>query len=298
MKKTVFIMLCMMFALCQAYAQNVEAEELQVPDTLAVSQEKQEPARHLNSGLPTVSSMITELADETLSGDISVPDPQAITKPVMGKSNFARHHYIYQTIDISTISGSDKDKDSDDSGSNAKEEMAADKNSDLLSGLNFGMNIGYSIIFVPGQIKGDTLQFNRFGFAYSTGFMAAFDSQKDCDVTCDFLFKLGVESGNGHLLGIGIDGLIGAGKSLGAVYDLTETDADPEDYTAWCLKYGAQLWLKTNLLNTSIKNADILMFARYVYSQNPIKDSDFPPDVFNSWMEESWQFGVTLRYNF
>ena len=298
MKKVISIMLCMIFALCQAFAQNVEAEDLQVSDTLSVHQEKKEAATQMKNGLPVVSSLITELADETLNGDISVPDPDVLTKPIMGKSKFAQHHYIYQTVDVSTISGSDKDRDEDDNESSGKRGIAADENNDLLSGLHFGMNIGYSVIFVPGQIKGDMLQLNRFGFAYSAGFMAAFDSQKDCDVTCDFLFKLGLESGNGHVLGVGIDGLIGAGKSLGAVYDMSQEDADPEDYTAWCFKYGAQLWIKTNLLNTSIKNADILMFARYVYSKDPTKPSDFPPEIFNSWMEESWQFGVTLRYNF
>lgn len=291
MKKVVLVMLCMIFVVCQAYAQNIEVE----PDTLVTAQQTQEAVVPVATEVPTVSSLITELTTETLNGSITVPDPGTIVKPIMGKSKFARSHYIYQTVDISTIAGSDKDSHAASSGNDAADGAAAG----LLSGLNLGLNIGYSLIFVPGKINGDNLEFNRFGFAYSTGLVASFDRQDDSEVTCDFLFKLGIESGNGHALGIGIDGLIGGGKTLGALYDFSDDNPEPEDYTAWCFKYGAQLWIKTNLLSTSIKNTDVLIFARYVHSVDPNRNVDFQSqNVYNYWMEESWQFGITLRYNF
>lgn len=228
----------------------------------------------------------------------SASDTLSIKVPLHGKSRFAQSHYIYQTAEISMLVGHDKNRDDNDANQGATDGDSFTA-PDIISGLNKGMNIGYSLIFVPGTIKNDELELNRFGFAYSTGFVAAFDRQDDYDVTCDFLFKLGVETGNGHALGVGLDGLIGGGKSSGTMYDLNDETQTPNNYTMWCYKYGAQLWIKTNLLTTNVENSDILVFARFVDSKNPQNDNLlWENGIYNDWIEESWQFGVMFRYCF
>ena len=308
MKKVVIIMLGMMFAVCSAYAQTNEEIEEQVIDTLVTvtpqeiadvdtspKTEASEPVT--KSDLAELSSLLTALGQKMLEED--APPTGPLSFPVMGKTKFAQSHYIYQTVEVSTIAGKDKDPDNGDEGEDVNHDGKNDNIPDVISNLNLGMNIGYSLIFVPGTIKGDQLEINRFGFAYSTGFIAAFDRQDNYDVTCDFLGKLGVETGNGHALGIGVDFLFGGGKSAGTIYDLDDEELTPEHYTMWCLKYGAQVWLKTNLFTTSIKNTDVLAFARFVHSQNPMNDQELLNyNLVNQWVEESWQFGVTLRYRF
>ena len=308
MKKRIFIMLCMVFAVCQAYAQEVEVAEAdslqfseQTVDTnrgkvSAVKQKAKQFKADEAESLTDVSSLIDGF--ETLAGKLNFGPPGAILMPIAGKTKFARSHYIYQTVDISTLGGSNKSHDDPDEDA-SKAGAAAERVGDLLSDMHFGMNFGYSIIFVPGEIKGDMLEINRFGFAYSTGFLASFDRQKDCDVACDFHAKIGVEAGTEHVLGVGINGLIGGGKSLGAIYDLDfNVETEPQDYTAWCFKCGAEIWLKTNLLSTAIKNTDVLIFARFVYSKDPQTIEYDPKTNYNFWMEEAWKFGVTVRYKF
>ena len=307
MRKVFAIMLCMIFAVCSAYAQNLEEIEEQV-DTLTVQQpisaetdvvpeSDASPQYATKSDLAELSSLLTAIGNKMLEGD--APETGKLTFPVEGKTKFARSHYIYQTIEISPIAGKDKDPDDGDDGDDVNHDGKNDNIPDVMSNLNLGMNIGYSLIFVPGKINGDMLEINRFGFAYSTGFIASFDRQDNYDVTCDFLGKFGLETGNGHALGIGVDFLLGGGKTAGTIYDLDDEELTPEYYTMWCFKQGVQVWLKTNLLTTAIKNTDILAFARFVHSSNPQNDDELlKANLFNQWIEESWQFGVTLRYRF
>ncbi len=295
MKKTITFMLGMFICIC-GFAQT-EEESTSLPEQ-GLTEEVGAPQVQSSlqaSDLQQLSDILNRLGGQMLQTEV---DPDApIQYPLRGKSRFARKHYIYQTVEISTIAGKDKDisqgSDIDDSANNP---------TDMISKLNFGMNIGYSMIFVPGQIKDDRLEINRFGFAYSLGTVASFDRQEDYGVTCDFLAKFGVETGNGHSLGIGFDAMIGTGKSPGVFYELNPKDPDDNDpnyYTSWCFKYGSQIWLKTNLVTTKIKNTDMLVFARLVYSQNPYDDDALLQNGFdNYWLEESWQFGVTLRYRF
>ena len=296
MKKQILIMLCMIFALCKAYAQNVEQL-----DTLISSSSEQtaQNVASLNTGFPEVSSLIGTFAQGTIDGTLTVAPSGRIVMPIVGKSKFAKKHYIYQTVDISTVGGKNKSSDDPDDDGSSKAGAAASEVGSILSGANFGMNFGYSIIFVPGNIKEDGLEINRFGFAYSTGFLASFDTKNESGVAFDFLWKLGLEVGNEHLLGIGLDAMVGGGKSIGAIYPLEfDVDTDPYNYTDWCFKFGGQVWIKTNLLSTGIKNSDILIFARFIYSKDPHNPEYQSPNVYNYWMEEAWKFGVTLRYRF
>jgi len=234
--------------------------------------------------------------------------------PIEGKSKFMRRHHVTQRLEISVLGGNDG---SEDNAQNTSQDIKAESNGNVrdqyYGKMNFGLNIGYSLVFIPGHIEDERLRINKFGFGYSVGLIAAFDKQDYYGETCDFLAKIGVETGNDHNMGIGFDFLVGTGKSCGNTYFmLNDEDASQakqydesftndwaEPYTAWCFKYGGQLWVRSNLLKTSMGNTDIRLFTRYVYSVNPHKTTDFSEFLlYGDWMEESWQFGLTFCYTF
>ena len=320
MKKLLFIVLGTMFCLCQVNAQSEEEVDdfVEVPenyngaaDTAAVVHSKHllpptyaEEKATLNAQLQEVSSLISQLKDMTLKGDtaIDLSVPEYIYMPIRGKSKFSKRHYIYQTLDISPSVSGDHDPDLPEQTSNGQdvdEDQVANQTA-------LGLNFGYSLIFVPGRVVDDQLRLNRMGFAYNVGLVASFSRQEKYGTTCNFLLKTGIEAGNGHMMGIGLDILGGYGKSSGDEYLTIYKEGDDDDlanpYTEWCWQYGAQLWLRSNLLSTAVKNSEMLIFARFVRSVNPhdythehVSDS-YAYDDF--WKEENWMFGVTLRYKF
>jgi len=275
----------MMFVVWGSYAQTNESVEEQL-DTLSFV--SSQPAAYVDNDLTQTSSILTNLAQKMLEDD--TVDSSASYLMIGGTR-------VEQMVEISTITGKDKDLDTGTPSdiSNGKEIP------DVISNLNFGMNIGYSAIFIPGKVRDAHWAPNPLGFAYLTGFIASFDRQDTYNVTCDFLWKVGVESGNGHALGVGLDLLLGGGKTAGTTLYCPSSEEGVEKfpYTIWCWKQGAQVWIKTNLLTTNIENTDLLVFARFVHSIDPQKDVDFEKkQLINQWIEESWQFGVTLRYRF
>ncbi len=225
--------------------------------------------------------------------------------PITGKKRFSRRHLIEQRLEISIINSTDM---SDENGEEVKKNYK--NNDDVDDAQNtdksgWGLNTAYSLTCVWGQIRGDSLVLNRLGMGYSTGFMACFDENKTYGTTCDFLFKIGFEAGNGHAMGIGVDLLLGSGKSAGQYTYTQETDEgnEPEDveipYTKWCLKYGFQFWVRSNLLQAQMKNTDVRIFARYVYSKNPDNTAALADDgIICDWHQESWSFGLTFCYTF
>jgi hypothetical protein len=226
--------------------------------------------------------------------------PIVTSLPIIGRCKFARHNYITQRLEISLIGGKDGDLDEGRTRGTAAGGDDDDQNGDD-NAMNFGLNVGYSIVIVPGRIKGDRLELNRLGWGYSVGIIASFDHQNDYGTTCDFLAKIGVEAGNGHKMGIGFDALIGSGKTAGDYIIISPEDNSYIElpYTAWCFKYGAQLWVRSSLLHASIKDTDIRLFARYVYSKNPEDEFEvIQSGVIPQWKEESWSFGLTFCYNF
>ena len=324
MKKLLFITLCVMFCLCSAYAQNdyeseVDEFEEVVNDSSDVPKAKPKFARknyvptyqqqeqdRTGAELQEISSLIAQLKELTMRGDSAanaqLEVPENIYKPIRGKSKFARRHFIYQTLDISPTVSTDKDPDQPDYTSNGQDVDEDQLDSPMALGLNFG----YSLIFVPGREEDGQLRLNRMGFAYNLGLVASFSRQEKYGTTCNFLLKSGIETGNGHPMGIGFDILGGYGKSAGDTYLTIYEEDDADDlatpYTEWCWQYGAQLWLRSNLLHTGINNAEMLIFARFVRSVNPNKDeTSYISDNIafdNYWKDESWSFGITLRYKF
>ena len=308
--------LCAVFAVCQAYAQeNIEGVDQEVMPMVDSSQTPevtpqnppQTPPQE-QSDLAQTNALLTQLVQQMMSEDSPIqkwdPINGKIVMPIQGKSKFAQKHFIYQQVGISTNANKDKDMDpsSEDSDMSSDQAKKVDGASDIVSKLGFGLNIDYTLTFVPGRITDAGLELNKMGFAWSVGYLAAFDRQDKYEVTCDFMAKFGIVAGAEHPLGVGIDFLFGGGKSAGTMFDLDDEkpEEDPDYYTEWCWKFGSEVWIKTNILQTSIPNTDILVFARYVRSINPYNDDLLLKEqkLFNMFNEESWVFGMTLRYKF
>jgi hypothetical protein len=141
---------------------------------------------------------------------------------------------------------------------------------------------------------------NKFGFAINTGLIFSFDKQNRYGTTFDLLFKLGFETGYNHPLGLEFDLLFGTGKSCGDfLYTVVDENGAEEDmnipYTEWCFKKDFRISVRSNLLNSSIKNTDVRLFFQYVGSTNPHDDDSLSQSgITNKWQEQSWSFGILL----
>ena len=316
MKKLLFVAFMAMFCLGSAAQNEYESEvdEFVEVDSTEVEEQSGSKTKHtvpkqddsaVTAQLAEVSALINQLKELTLNGGDSVVDVREFTdiyKPIRGKSKFARRHYIYQTLDISPSINHDHDSDQPEYTSKGQEV----DDDQLSSPIGYGLNFGYSLYFVPGREENEQLRLNRMGVAYNLGLVFSVGKQDKYGVTCNFLLKTGIETGNGHPMGIGFDILGGYGKSTGdcylTVYDENDEDDLAQPYTEWCWQYGAQLWLRTNLLKTAINNAEMLIFARLVRSVNPNNGEsvriDDKTSFDNYWKEEQWSFGATFRYYF
>lgn len=234
------------------------------------------------------------------------PDYDNMYVPVKGRTKFTRRNYITQRLEFSVLGGSDKAEDPDDA-----EGMDEYKN-DVKSGdtdddhsFNMGFNLCYSMVFVPGHIEKDRLKLNRLGFAYSLGFIASVDKQDKYGTTCDLLGKVGIETGNGHAMGVGVDFLFGTGTSpVTMCFDLGQDGGGKfTDYdTRWCPKVGFRLFARGNLLRTNLKGTNLKFFVQYINSMDPTDDNDFVIDGndygYYLWSPDSWQFGLAWEYYF
>lgn len=314
MKTKIFIMLCMMVCAHGMFAQTNENFESQDQDTTEVADVTPEveqtptpapapaPAK---DNYEELTQLLREFHKHALAEQqLEKPNYDSVYVPVRGHTKFTRRQKITQRLEISVLGGTDKPEDSEDL-EDYRDDAQRNDNTANNNPVNMGLNIGYSVVFVPGHLEEDKLLLNRFGFGYSLGFIASMDKQDKYGTTCDLLAKIGVETGNGHAMGIGIDALFGTGNSpVSANIPLTKDYTYMEHDTKWCLKYGFQLWVRSNLLHANIKNVDIRLFARYIYSKDPTNDADLDfnedsvPSGYFIWNPESWQFGLTFCYEF
>ncbi|MBQ9271604.1 MAG: hypothetical protein IJ218_05010 [Alphaproteobacteria bacterium] len=319
MKKLLLIALCAMFCLCLANAQNelpvTENEVLGTNSDIDEGSEVSSPAspvsheqrrvsadENVNAQLNTVGTMLSSLGSKTMNGahdeqQLRTPDMKRYA-PIQGKGKFFRRNFIYQTLDISPTISIDNDPNLPDQTSAGKD---IDENQ-LSSPTALGMNFGYSFIMVPGKEEDGKLLLNRMGFAYNIGLLASFCRQDKYGTTCNFLLKIGAETGNGHSMGIGFDVLGGCGRSSGDTYQLEYQDNEEYDlatpYTSWCWQYGMQLWMRTDMIRITFPNTEMLVFARFICSVDPMKDEDMVKGFDYYWKDETWSFGVTFRYRF
>lgn len=219
-----------------------------------------------------------------------------ILLPIQGQgtSKFLRRNNMRQSLDISP---------SISVGKSSTESTLALNTDEKTTSTGWGLNFGYSLVFVPGKEKDNMLRLNEIGFGYGVGFVASFAQNDRYGTTCSFLFKLGVETGSYHAMGVGLDLLAGYGKTEGDIYlfleGLNDGQADKViPYTEWCAKYGLQLWMKTNLMGSLVKNVETQIFARLIYSAEPGGINAYSNMHINVWKGETWVFGTTIRYSF
>ena len=281
---------------------------IEAPDADAetpAAKPKHKKVAQTRDNMEELKALLREFNKNALAeSQLEQPDYDNMYVPIHGRTKFTRRNYITQRLEISILGGSDKAEDPDDSDMSEYRDDVKTGDTDDNHSFNMGLNVGYSLVFVPGHIEGDQLKLNSFGFGYTLGFIASIDKQDKYGATCDLLAKIGLETGNGHAMGIGVDFLVGTGNSaVTLVFDGGEYGEDYNDYdTRWCLKYGFQLWVRSNLLHANIKNADIRLFTRYVTSKDPTDDNDFVVEGqelgYYLWSPDSWQFGLTFCYNF
>jgi hypothetical protein len=301
MKKKLFLTITMVV---WAYGMFAQTEETDV--TLSVSQQEQEEG-NAKPQQPEVdyAKLVQAFHQYAIAAQNEEPYQAEPIKHVR-KDWISRHFHAHQRLEIAVTGGTDS---SDEESSGLKQSYKNDDdeqeavegkgqfNSGLSSGYTFGLLFGNTDekgMFIP----------SKFGFSLNTGFIASFDRQKRYGTTFDYLLKLGIEAGYNHPLGIELDFLLGTGKSCGD-YNFSTKDENGtiEDfeipYTKWCLKYGTQLSFRSNILRTQIKNTDIRLFVRYVYSKNPENEDElFDQGIDCLWQEESWSFGLMLCYTF
>ncbi len=310
-QRLLFIVLSAMFCIGSAAQNNdvngpeseiknvIDDNNSAVSDSARSHRRFEEDDQEVQVQLADVNTLLDKIRELTINGGADEPSSSIRNLvPIKGKSKFTRRHYIYQTLDISPHVSTDRDSNLPEQTSNGKD---LDE-SQLDSPTAFGLNFGYSLIMVPGREENDMLCLNKLGIAYNIGLLASFSRQDKYGTTCSFLAKLGFETGNGHAMGIGADFLGGYGKSNGDSYQLEYEDYERDDladpYTAWCWQYGSQIWMRNNLLKTAMKNTEMLIFARFVRSIDPRKDSEMIKGYDYFWKEETWSFGIILRYTF
>ena len=314
MKQIVFsVMFIMTFCVNGMYAQNVEdvdsVDVSATTDGVAGAKEDDSSSENSQKQFKTdnfeYADVLVSKFKNMLDANQKEDEEPDIFLPLGKKRNW----FLTQRIGISLLGGSDNDLD-DDANKKFDQEDLSDKR-DVNDGKFSGGFAGeYTLSFVRGKMEGESIKLNPLGFALNTGFVASFDKQKEA-MTCDLMAKIGIEAGFNHNMGFGFDFLVGTGKSQGVYYYLIDTspegqeptdddlEIEDEPYTAWCAKFGGQLWFRTGLFSGMGKNRDIHLFVRYVYSKDPHKATEYSAAAFqNDWFEESWQIGLTYFYKF
>lgn len=338
----VIIVLMMSLASNSLFAQNEEIVQSQVSDSITapvqpdstetsessdgnVSEEGEAETQPQVLTMNDLASVVALLNNTTGNKKQNMlGNGKAVFVP-LHKNGKMNGHHVCQRLELSVLSGKDKsaedlalsklglDQQKIDGLEKASENQGfMDDLVGKASGFNVGANFGYSVVFVPGYKEGDQLLLNRFGFAYSVGAIVQFDNEKKTGITCDFLGKIGVETGFNKPIGVGIDFLFGGGKTAQTVVDFTNVDFENPDVddlvitqeSLWCGKVGTQLWLRLNFLTKSVNNFDLSVFTRFVYSFRPYSDEEqldrmSTYDELPFWASESWSYlGVTATYFF
>lgn len=288
MRYSIILVLCTMFCLGSAAQNNIEEIETTTPDSVA--SDPVVTSSQLNSALEEITTLIKGITENAEN-----KQPSKDIYVNLSKRKFLRNHNIYATLDISPTISTDKVANED------KSLLFTKDNEEDTDATTWGLNFGGSFIFVPGKVVGDSLRLNPFGFGYNLGFITSFAKSSRYGTVCDFLLKAGFELGNSHNFGMGCDVLWGYGKSVGDVYYFNDIVVDTEPakvvpYTEWTWERGAQVWMRTSLLNQKLPNTEMLVFARLMISENPGFTSEVSKVHCNVWKRETWTFGIIFRY--
>ena len=279
MKRLIFIALSAMFCFGTAAQNDVSVSE----PSEAISGEM------TNDALISQNSMFGMVQEFSPIGQGVVKVEEQVYP--LGNGLFKKHH-IEQALEICPSVSKSKVSQS---------ELLTGEHIDEANDTGYGLNFGYSVVFIPGYEKDNKLHLNKAGFAYRVGFDVSFTQSDRYGTLCDFLAKAGLETCYNRNMGIGVDFLAGYGKSGGDLFiykNITEDD-EPSSvipYALWGTRFGGQIWVKTGFLGNTSSNADVLLFARLLKAIYPEKINEFSVYHHNLWREENWSFGVMFRY--
>ena len=247
-----------------------------------------------DASIEGILSMLGNPKDVISADSLAAKKSNEVLVDIQGPSKFLHKNYMRQSLDVSPSISIGKTTTENSLNYDTKE----------TSSTGWGLNFGYSLLFVPGREKEGMLKINTLGFAYVVGFMGSFAQSDRYGPCCSLLAKLSIELGSCRMLGLGFDVLGGCGKSPGDVYFFSKgiVESDQPDkivpYTSWCWQYGTQVWMKVNIIGSLIKNAETLIFARLLESVDPQVMTPVSSIHANIWKGETWFFGTTIRYSF
>ena len=169
MKQKIFcIVLCMMVCVNWMFAQTnaPEVNVVEEPDTSAIDTPEASPTNPKHKKIATTRDNMEELKEllrefnrnALAESQLETPDYNNMYVPVRGRSKFTRRNYITQRLEISILGGSDKAEDPDDSDMSGYSDDVKAGNTDDNHSFNMGLNVGYSMVFVPGHIEGEQLK--------------------------------------------------------------------------------------------------------------------------------------------
>ena len=294
-KKVYFIALMAMFCVQGIWAQEVEEMD-SVPTPHESGKEAVTQVKKIKEAdVQEIQAQLAEMRDifdkmkESYEKDSFDPDKPIFKPPVKGK------HYRYQVLTFAPMGGASKDKGDNilpSSGVGEERFDDADEQTDQQS--SFGLNFGWEMINVWGKNTENGFQLNKYGFAWSYGFIGDYKVQGS-EHLFSFMGKIGVEAGNSHRMGIGIDALVGFGKGFGFEYDLDFPEDDPDSYSKWCPKVGFQISVRTGIIKSVVKNADMNLFLRYdrLFSSDGF---DVEKNTYKFGHEEEWNVGMVFKF--
>lgn len=190
---------------------------------------------------------------------------------------------------------------------NTTEEFSDQVTEDTESKGNFGFSLDYRIVLTPGKTSKDLcFTSNPLGFAWSFGFTASGDFQKNYGFSCDVLGALGFELGTSSI-GVGLEALIGTGNITGFVLQQHETDPELSGSfkdSFMSFKYGAQFWVKIPSIfggilgggANQLGDKGMRLFVRYIKNTVPPTRSIEGYQVSYMFAPESLSFGILIPF--
>ena len=296
MKKIYFIAIAI-FCVQGIWAQMEEMDSVPVPAPSESSKEavksqvrkqKEADVQEMKKQLEEMNNLFNEMKSFYQKDDFN-PETPIYKPPVKGK------HYRYQVLTFAPMGGVSKDKgDNILPLSGVAEERFDDADEQTDQQSSFGLNFGWEMINVWGKNTENGFQLNKYGFAWSYGFIGDYKVQGS-EHLFSFMGKIGVEAGNSHRMGIGIDALVGFGKGFGFEYDLDFPEDDPDSYSKWCPKVGFQISVRTGIIKSVVKNADMNLFLRYdrLFSSDGF---DAKKNTYKFGHEEEWNVGMVFKF--
>ena len=160
----------------------------------------------------------------------------------------------------------------------------------------YGGGIKYSRVYMKGKVIDGKWVPNPIGFAWSWGGLFDYSYEKEIGSYVSAMGKVGIQIG--HDICIGIDALMGAGVTPYNTFITNEINYNIVNKSAWCFKYGVQLWGSLNFSGDTYT----AIYGRYIHS---VKPSNGHYELSKGWdvvCEDfdptGWTVGLAIGYKF